>query len=58
MKTINYKVCRELKRGEIIKSTDIFLNGHEVESYVVGTKYVPSKYYSTWREVKKEVDKG
>jgi hypothetical protein len=47
-----------LKRGEIIKSTDIFLNGHEVESYVVGTKYVPSKYYSTWREVKKEVDKG
>lgn len=50
---INGKKYRPLKVGEIMKSTDIFVNGHEVETYSIGQPMLKmnKKFYQAYREV-------
>lgn len=44
---------RLIKRGEIIRSTDVFNNGHKVESYNVGQPNIDDKpYYRLYRKIK------
>lgn len=52
---INYKQYRPLRVGEIMRKTDVFNDGHEIESFSVGKKMLKKdkKYYQAYREVKK-----
>lgn len=52
---INGKQHRLLKKGEIIRKTDVFVDGHEVESYNVGVRNVDQKYYRLYRETKNKI---
>jgi len=51
---IDGKRCRKLAGGELIRKTDLFNDGHEVESYSINRKFKKSdsKYYQVYREVK------
>ena len=51
--TINGRKHRELKLGEVQRATDIFSNGHKIESYSVGRRYTKMKLYRTYRVVTK-----
>ena len=44
---------RKLRVGEIIRATDVFGNGHEVEKYAVGKKMFKQdkRFYQVWRLV-------
>lgn len=49
---INGKNYKLLKKGAIVRKTDVFVNGHEVESYNVGIKNTDEKNYRLYRQTK------
>lgn len=49
---INGKKYRKLPKGRLVRKTDVFVDGHEVESYNVGKPNTDDKYYTVYREIK------
>ena len=54
MKTINGVKYSPIPVGTVIKKTDIFCNGHEVENFSVGKKMLKKdkRFYQVYRKIK------
>jgi hypothetical protein len=53
---INGVQYRLLKKGAIVRKTDVFSNGHEVESYNIGTRNTDEKpFYRLYRKINKPI---